>query len=392
MVVREGGMRFDGDSPTVGRNMPGTSASYRSVVRRWPFRGLAAAVLGVSLLIGTPAIAGAKVTPAVDPSSDARELRFESQGYTIAGTLHLPASAESVPAVVVAHGAGTPTREEPLYRHLTDGLPALGFAVFVYDRRDSGESEGDLDEADYHDLAADAVAAKRAVAAEPEVDGERMGFWGLSQGGWIAVLAASRSEATFVVSASAPLTTPAEQMHTFVRSGVLLDGHAEEVADRAVEIRRSYDAYIRGEIPYQEMRRMLAEAEEEEWFPRLYLPRPDDLIQDIDESRWRLEMDYDPTGPMAALEVPALVVFGENDWNIPVERSLEILDRLPARAERKVLVIPDAGHALEVAEHPRMDVQFDPERSVPGVPSYFLVMGAWLAEVAEVSLLSEGSR
>src|SRR5688500_13720816 len=134
---------------------------------------------------------------------------FDSAGARLSGTLYLPRGGKALGAIVVTHAASLPLRDQALYRHLKEILPPLGIAVFVYDRRGSGKSGGDLKASDYNLLADDAIAAVRAVGADPRIDPSRVGIWGLSQGGWLALLAASRSpHVNFAVSIAAPLVTP----------------------------------------------------------------------------------------------------------------------------------------------------------------------------------------
>jgi cephalosporin-C deacetylase-like acetyl esterase len=153
------------------------------------------------------AFAAAAAEPAAPPwnapastAVEARELVFDNGGASLGGTLFAPRGRTGVAAVIVAHAASSPTRDLPLYRHLIELLPPLGVAVFVYDRRGSGASGGDLGASDYSTLADDAIAAQRMLEKQTTIDARRIGFWGLSQGGWIAVLAAARSpSAAFVV-------------------------------------------------------------------------------------------------------------------------------------------------------------------------------------------------
>jgi pimeloyl-ACP methyl ester carboxylesterase len=84
-------------------------------------------------------------------------------------------------------------RDANLYRHLCEGLPAMGIAVLVYDRRGSGQSSGDLDKADYEALADDAVAGQHSLTKFSRIDPDKIGFWGLSQGGWLVLKERARS-------------------------------------------------------------------------------------------------------------------------------------------------------------------------------------------------------
>jgi uncharacterized protein len=103
-------------------------------------------------------------------------------------------------------GAGGPARrpaglrDDPLFHHLHATLPPAGYAVFTFDRRGEGASTGEPSAGRFELLAADANAVAGALAAHDDVDARRIGLWGISQGGWVAPLAAVRSgRAAFLV-------------------------------------------------------------------------------------------------------------------------------------------------------------------------------------------------
>src|SRR5205823_3138032 len=98
-------------------------------------------------------------------------------------------------------------RDYPLYRHLHRLLPPAGIGVVTFDRRGEGASTGDASRGRFDVQARDALAVREAI------DAERVGLWGVSQGGWIAPLAASHSDRiAFVVGVASTGVTPSEQM------------------------------------------------------------------------------------------------------------------------------------------------------------------------------------
>ena len=90
--------------------------------------------------------------------TDEQQRDFNDGPTHLSGTLYYPRGAHKVPAVVALHGASSPTRDLPLYRHLRELLPPLGIAVFVFDRRGSGKSDSSSDSDDFDLLAADGIA------------------------------------------------------------------------------------------------------------------------------------------------------------------------------------------------------------------------------------------
>jgi dipeptidyl aminopeptidase/acylaminoacyl peptidase len=172
---------------------------------------------------------------------------FDSGDATLSGTLYLPKGGQALAAVVVTHAASSPLQEAVLYTHLKQMLPAMGIAVFVYDRRGNGKSGGTPKNSGFQLLADDAVAAVKMLQADARIDPKRVGIWGLSQGGWLSLLAASRSsKVRFVVSISAPVVTPDVQMMFLTDNAMRVFGYAQPEIDQMREARKAVDDYMRG--------------------------------------------------------------------------------------------------------------------------------------------------
>jgi hypothetical protein len=81
--------------------------------------------------------------------------------------------------------------------------------TLIYDKRTDGYS---LFERSYDQLADDALAAHRVVRGHERVDPGRVGLWGVSEGGWVAPLAASKSDhVAFLITVGANGIPPAQQ-------------------------------------------------------------------------------------------------------------------------------------------------------------------------------------
>src|SRR5216684_4559201 len=206
------------------------------------------------------------------PSVISQEIHFTNAGANLVGTLYLPSDGNHLPAVVVLHHAGAATRESGLYRHLQEGLPALGFAVLIYDRRGSGQSSGSLQGVDYETLADDAIAGQRALAKLSRIDPAKIGFWGLSQGGWLAVLAAGRSpDAAFAISVSAPLVTADEQMQFATSNLLAIRGYSQENVKQMLETRKAWTDYLKGTGSRRAAVNALQKAERQPWFELAFM-------------------------------------------------------------------------------------------------------------------------
>lgn len=133
-------------------------------------------------------------------------------GVTLVGTLALPPGPGPHPAAVLVPGFGPQNRDGAFgdrgnlaYRAWARELAERGLAVLRYDKRGTGASGGAaLSWLDARPLAADAVAAARALARLPGVDPRRLTLIGHSQGGDLALAAAASAPVARVVTIAAP--------------------------------------------------------------------------------------------------------------------------------------------------------------------------------------------
>jgi uncharacterized protein len=306
------------------------------------------------------------------------EKTFRDGDTPLSGTLYLPSSSQPVPAIVVFHAASAPTRDLSLYRHLKQIGPALAIAVFVFDRRGSGKSGGQPAHGDYTALADDGIAALRILARDPRIDSKRIGFWGLSQGGWLALLAASRCpETAFVIAISAPMTTPDVQMNFAVANILRIRGYSQADIDLAITARKAVDDFERGKLDRATAQRRLDAAAAKPWFDLIYMDR---TFHDPDKSGWGREIRYDPLSILPRVKAPTLIIYGAADPWVPARLSVE---RLRASAAQHpnitTVVVADADHDMSVSTS--LEAQIDPARlsdQQPDAPEYFARLGAWL--------------
>jgi pimeloyl-ACP methyl ester carboxylesterase len=313
------------------------------------------------------------------------EITFESSSNKLNGTLYLARGRKAQSAIVVTHAAAAAQRDLPLYQHLKQMLPALGIAVFIYDRRGSGKSGGDLQTSDYTALADDAVAAVRMLKADTRIDPRRVGIWGLSQGGWLALLAASRSaEPAFIISVSAPLVTPDVQMMFRSINSLRVNGYSQADIEQMTAARKAVDDYMRGSGDRAAAQRLIDAAKMKPWFKLIYLS---ETVSDRATSRWRKEIEFDPLRTLDGVKIPALVIYGAVDPVVPVAVSVERLRGSHPKLD--VVVIEGADHSMQVSVSPQ--VQMDPARiheQAPEAAEYFGILASWLTKQGIASAIA----
>ena len=304
------------------------------------------------------------------------EVSFKNGDVTLAGTLRIPSIKGQRPAIVFIHGSGPQDRD---FGTLTGLFARRGIAVLSYDKRGVGASTGDFRQVPFYELAGDALAGVRFLKTRKEIDPDKIGVWGVSQGGWLGPLAASESaDIAFVISVSGPGVSPKEQM-LFYRGNQLRDsGLSDQAVEEATELRRRmWDYFSTGE-GQQVVRDEFERAKKKPWFSELTsqgFPRtvPNAAGMSESELRWyRQEMNYDPVAVLEKVSVPVLEIFGEEDELVPVEKSVEIMRQAFERSGNKDVtfkIFPGADHGITVFSR-RGERQF--------APGYVEAMIGWL--------------
>lgn len=131
------------------------------------------------------------------PGFTTKNVRFQSAGVTLAGTLFKPKHPYA--AVVIVHGSG----QEKRMTEFAALLAGNGLAVLTYDKRGVGESGGvyagpevgtnNIDAANLTLLAVDASAAANALSAHLPARHGPIGLMGFSQAGWTIPMAAKKN-------------------------------------------------------------------------------------------------------------------------------------------------------------------------------------------------------
>ncbi|HET6638957.1 MAG TPA: alpha/beta hydrolase [Gemmatimonadota bacterium] len=306
-------------------------------------------------------------TADVEPTVHEEEVRFRNGDVELAGTLLLPAGPGPHPAVVFLHGSGPEGRWASNY--LARGVVRGGIAALVWDKRGVGESAGSWEDASFEDQAGDAAAAVALLRSRPEIDAERVGIHGHSQGGTIAPLVAVRSNADFVIG-SAASGLPMDDVEVFSIGNFVgipsMSGEEAELARAYVEA--LVDVAYHG-APRDSLDALTERARGREWF--FEPPAPDD-------SYWafsRRIADYDPLVWWRQVDVPVLLVYGAADERVPVEPSVAAITE----------ALESSGHSATVRIFEGADHTFrlhrpgdEWPRTAPGYPDAVL---EWLANL-----------
>ena len=161
---------------------------------------------------GQPALVGPDLS-----ELEYSEVFFENkyEGFQLAGMLFLPEGDGPFPTAIIIQGSGTSRRNNVWYLSVAKHLQEHGIAVLLHDKRGSEKSEGEWVGATFEELATDTLSAIEFVNDQQMFQVSKIGLIGMSQGGWIAPVVATKSDdVSFVVSmVGAAVTTDEQLLH-----------------------------------------------------------------------------------------------------------------------------------------------------------------------------------
>jgi dienelactone hydrolase len=291
-----------------------------------------------------------RTTPELALNYSREEVSFPHDNIALNGTLFLPSRAGKHPAVILIHGSGPHTRDD--YRFYADRFARHGVAALIYDKRAVGGTGSNDERSDLRELAGDALAALKFLQGRNDINGKQIGLWGLSQGGWVAPLAASRSpEVAFLITVSGPGVKVGE-VHLYAGQMRLRErGFSETETGEALAALKQVDEFVRNGGDRQALQTVLDQAWTKPWAASTILPR--NVPAAAEQSslfRWR-NLDFDPAPVWARIKMPVLAFFGERDNVVPVQPSVERIDRALKQAGNRdatIKIYPNADHVIKV--------------------------------------------
>jgi pimeloyl-ACP methyl ester carboxylesterase len=250
-------------------------------------------------------------------------VRIPGNGFNLAGTLSQPSgipppeSRGRFPAVLLVGGSGPTDRDEtvaglPIFGLLASPLADAGYYVLRYDKRGVGQSGGRGETATIQDYAEDVRAAIRFLRDRKDVDAKRIVLFGHSEGGLVALLAASRDDdIAGVVLAGVPSGSGAELV--LEQQAYMLGRMNLPEAERAsrIELQKRIQAAVLGEGTWDDIPEPLKRQAETPWF----------------ESFLR----FSPAPLMSRVKQPLLILQGSLDRQVPPHHGEKLAEMAKAR-------------------------------------------------------------
>lgn len=283
-------------------------------------------------------------------------LSFTSGETELHARLDLPEGPGPHPAVVLVHGSGK--SEGTQWMYASDFFAANGIAALSYDKRGTGESDGEFT-MDFQQLARDVVAAVEYLKTRDDIDADRIGVSGYSQGGWVGPLAASMSDdIRYVIVNYGMVESPAEEARLETRQLLRKRGVEEHYMKDVDELTRAAVKVVATRFGdgWDEFGAAKNKYKDAPWRDKLGGSPIDGLMK---HPKWMIKLFgkrklppglrwyYDSNEVLDRLTVPTVWLLGEKDESAPNELTIPALNGLQAEGKPiELVVFAGADHGM----------------------------------------------
>ena len=310
---------------------------------------------------------------------------------TLAGTFTRPKGNKKYPVAILISGSGPQDRDETISKHkpfwvLADYLTKHGIAVLRYDDRGFGKSTGNHSNATTYDFALDVISAINYLRTRNDIDKNKIGLIGHSEGGIIAPLVANKTnDIAFIVSLAGTGISGTElsviQSKTMRPFPVPEELTYEKAIREAIEIAKQHK-------DISEIKPELNAHYNETIAPILKnLNVPDDKINEIIKSlvamrttKWnRYFYDYDPSNEYEKVNCPVLSLNGSLDTQVQAKINQNGLREALVKGKNKdyeIIEFEGLNHLFQNAKTGKMDEYSKIEETFS--PKVLNIISGWI--------------
>ncbi len=259
----------------------------------------------------------------------------EKAGITLKGTLTTPKEGDDFPAVVLVTGSGPQNRDEEIFGHkpflvIADFLTRAGIAVLRYDERGVGESEGDYATATPQILATDTESAIAFLRDQDNIDEDKIGILGHSEGGVIApAIASEDDDLAFIVMLAGPALNGKDLMLLQKYKIEEKAGVPKQTLDQNNQIfGDAYDILKDRSLNGQALEDALDKHFKMSYGSQLPEDQRKGIVAQLSNPTMREIICVEPEIYLKKVEIPMLALFGSKDLQVPAKENIEVLNNL----------------------------------------------------------------
>ena len=328
------------------------------------------------------------------------EVQFynKSADITLAGTLTLPNGDGPFPVVVLISGSGAQDRNEEIFGHkpfmvIADDFAKKGIAVLRFDDRGTAESEGNHAIATSADFATDVSAAVDYLKGRKEIDMDKIGLVGHSEGGVIAPMVQNmRDDIAFMILMAGSGVPGHELLLEQQRLIGLANGMIESQLEESAKVNSGLFQIIVNstgslEETSEELRKYLEESLKDN--PSLSSAAPEEqksyisgVIRGLNSPWMQYFLKYDPSKALEKTTCPVLAINGDLDLQVPAKMNLEAISQaldIAGNKQYETVEFPKLNHLFQECETGALSEYGKIEQTI--APIVLDTMSAWILKL-----------
>ncbi len=301
-------------------------------------------------------------------------IRDNRVNVAISGTLSLPNKIDKFPLVIMITGSGPQDRNQTIAGHkpflvISDYLTRNGIAVFRYDERGVGKSTGNFNEATSADFTYDVLNIVKYFKVHENIDNNRIGLIGHSEGGLVAMKAAAqnRRDIAFIISLAGPGVNSVDLLQKQMYDLLTVAGKSEEIIEKSMAYQRKAFYLALKSKDMVDLRQRLTELNEEfseglseEKIAELGLNQQglNSSVMQLSSPWIKYFLKQNPEDYLNRLRCSVLAIFGDKDLQVNAENNHKAMEEILSskRNQRfEVYTMPDLNHLFQTAQTGNID-------------------------------------
>ncbi|WP_179019737.1 alpha/beta hydrolase family protein [Winogradskyella forsetii] len=265
------------------------------------------------------------------------EVSFDSNGLNLNGTIWYPNSNEGK-SVVIVTSSGNSDRSASRAEAIL--FAQRGFTTFNYDKRGTGNSEGNWNMATIEELIADDITAIEYFSNKTGIPLREIGIKGSSQGATkIPYILGKLENLKYGIIVSCPGVTLLESdLNYWKNRNAAIIGNEIEAA---IKFQRKVFEFIAGKLSRTDLEKAINNEKSNSWFTNAWIPN-------LDEVQTDKKLLYSPILYFETTKQPVLILQGTKDEIIP-ENSYKVISEALIKSDNdnfKTVLLEGASHSM----------------------------------------------
>jgi len=265
------------------------------------------------------------------------DIVFKSNNLNLNGTIWYPQKSNGNGLVIVT-SSGNAGRSSSRAEAIL--FAQKGYTTFHYDKRGTGNSEGDWTSSTFEELSFDDIYAINYFSNKTQIPVSKIGIKGSSQGASkVPYILNKLPYLNYGIVVSCPGVTLLESDLNYWKNSN--SNEIGDAIDEAVNLQGDVFRFIAGTLSKTDLEKLIKNKKDKVWFKNIWIPN-------LDEVKTDNKLNYSPIPYFEKVKQPILIVQGSKDEIIP-EESLVMISHALKKANNQnfeVHILEDASHSM----------------------------------------------